>query len=150
MSLYRQPGRTRGPLLAAVAAAALLVGGAIGYAIGHGSAKQPSARDAVAQLHKDLRPAVNGLQLLPTEYPQAARGAGNESAAVTGALDRMRAALSATHADLVALDPVGARLLDQRVTALEAAVGHKDAPARVAQLTRAASDALSQVPGGGD
>ena len=69
MSLYRQPGRLRAPVLAAVAVVALLVGGGIGYAIGHSSAPDPSVADAVAELRSELRPAVSGLQLLPNDEP---------------------------------------------------------------------------------
>jgi hypothetical protein len=148
MSLYRQPTRLRAPVLAGAVVGALLVGGAIGYAIGHSNTKEPSAADVVARLHSGLRPVGDALQLLPTEYPQAARGAGNESAAVTGALGRLDTALGAARADLVVLDPADTRTLQQRVAALEAAVRAKEAPVEVAALTRAASDALAAVPGG--
>jgi hypothetical protein len=148
MSLYRQPGRVRGPVIAAAVAVALLAGGAIGYAIGHAGRSPASAADVAAQLRSDLRPVENALELLPTEYPQAARASGNESAAVSGALDRLDAALRATRADLAALDPAGTRALEQRIAALEAAVREKAAPARVARLTEAASAALTAVPGG--
>ena len=149
MSLYRQPGRVSAPVIAAVAVVALLVGGGIGYAIGHAGGGDDSAADVASRLRADLRPVDNALQLLPTEYPQAARGAGNESEAVSGALQRLDAALRATRADLVALDPVGAHELQQRVAALEAAVKAKEPPAKVAVLTEAATHALAAVPGGG-
>jgi hypothetical protein len=148
MSLYRQPGRVRGPVLAAVAAAALLIGGGVGYAIGASGGGDASASKVVDRLRDQLRPAENALQLLPTEYPQAARGAGNESAAVSGALDRLDAALRKARTDLVALDPDDARVLDARVAALHAAVRAKAAPAQVERLTRAATQALAAVPGG--
>jgi hypothetical protein len=148
MSLYRQPGRVRGPVLAAVAVVALLVGGGIGYALGASGGEDVSGPAVVGQLRGELRPAENALQLLPTEYPQAARGAGNETAAVTGALARLDAALRKARPDLMALDPDDTRVLEARVAALEAAVKAKASPARVAALTRAASQALAAVPGG--
>jgi hypothetical protein len=148
MSLYRQPSRTSGPVVAAAAVAALLVGGGIGYAIGHSGGDDSSAGAVADRLRTDLRPVENALQLLPTEYPQAARGSGNETAAVTGALERLDAALRSTRADLDALDPVSTRELVRRVAALEAAVRARRAPAEVARLTRAASGALAAVPGG--
>jgi hypothetical protein len=148
MSLYRQPSRVSGPVIAGVALVALLIGGGIGYAIGHSDGDGGSAAVVASQLRSDLRPVGNALQLLPTEYPQAARGSGNESEAVSGALARLDAALRDTRGDLAALDPAGTRALEQRVAALEAAVRAKDAPARVARLTQAASDALAAVPGG--
>jgi hypothetical protein len=148
MSLYRQPGRVRGPVLAAVAAAALLIGGGIGYAIGASGGDDSSASAVVDRLRTELRPAENALQLLPTEYPQAARGAGNESAAVTGAMDRLDAALRRARTDLVALDADDTRVLDARVAALRAAVRAKAAPAQVDRLVREAGQALAAVPGG--
>jgi hypothetical protein len=148
VSLYRQPGRVRAGTIAAVAVVALAVGGAIGFAIGRSSAPEPTARAVVDRLRAGLRPVANGLALLPTEYPQAARGAGNESAAVQGALGRIRSALAATRADLAVLDPRGARLLDQRVSVLSASVRAKAPPSRVAQLADAAAGALAALPGG--
>jgi hypothetical protein len=148
MSLYRQPSRVRAPVIAGAVVVALLIGGGIGYAIGHADAPEPTAADVVSHLRGELRPAGEALQLLPTEYPQAAKGEGNESAAVTGALARLDAALASARSDLTVLDPAGAKALQQRIAALEAAVRAKDAPAKVAALTKAASDALDQVPGG--
>ena len=148
MSLYRQPSRVSGPVIAAVAVVALLIGGGIGYAIGHSGGGDSSASDVASRLRADLRPVENALQLLPTEYPQAARGAGNESEAVSGALQRLDAALRSTRADLAALDPAGTRALERRVAALEAAVKAKESPAKVAVLTQAATQALAAVPGG--
>jgi hypothetical protein len=150
MSLYRQPSRVRAPVIAGAVVVALLIGGAAGYAIGHANAPGPSAADVVAHLRTELRPAGDALQLLPTEYPQAAKGEGNESAAVTGALARLDSSLSSARADLAVLDAAGARALQQRIATLEAAVKAKAAPAKVAALAKAAGDALGQVPGGSD
>jgi len=148
VSLYRQPGRSRSLALAALAAGALLIGGAIGFALGRGSADEPSARDVAAQLRERLRPLAAGLELLPTEYPQSLRGAGEESAAVRGDLARMRAALAAAAPDLRALDPVGAAALAARVDALEAAVRARASAARVERLATVAHAALADLPGG--
>ncbi|MBS1870192.1 MAG: hypothetical protein JSS99_11060 [Actinobacteria bacterium] len=147
MSLYRQPRATRPLLLAAIALVALLVGGAIGFALGRGSAPEPSAGDVVAQLRGELRPLAAGLELLPTEYPQALAG-GGESAAVTGDLGRIRDALAAAQADLRTLDPAGLRDLTNRVAALEAAIRVRAAAAQVQRLAAAAQQALAAVPGG--
>jgi len=147
MSLYRQPRATRPLLLAAIALVALLVGGGIGFALGRGSAPEPSAGDVVAQLRGELRPLSAGLELLPTEYPQALAG-GGESAAVTGDLGRIRAALAAAAPDLRTLDPTGARALAARVAALRQAISARAPAARIAQLAAAAQAALAAVPGG--
>ncbi|HEU4703383.1 MAG TPA: hypothetical protein VFS37_12950 [Conexibacter sp.] len=148
MSLYRQPRATRPLLLAGIAVAALIVGAAIGFALGRSSAPEPSAQDVVAQLREELRPLAGGLQLLPVEYPQALAG-GGESAGVEGGLARIRAALADATPDLRALDPAGARALAARVAALEQAVEARAPAAQVEQLVSAAQDALADVPGGG-
>ncbi|MFL5817545.1 MAG: hypothetical protein ACJ76L_08085 [Conexibacter sp.] len=147
MSLYRQPGATRPLLIAAIAAVALLAGGAIGFALGRGSAPDPSAQDVVAQLRDELRPLAGGLELLPTEYPQALAG-GGESTAVEGDLTRIDAALAAATPDLRALDPEGARMLAKRVASLRQAIEARAASAEVARLAASAQSALADVPGG--
>lgn len=148
MSLYRQPGRVRPLAIAAVAAVALLIGLGIGYALGHSGRSTPSAQDAVARLRATLRPLGAGLELVPTEYPQARNGTGEESAAVRGDLRRIRAALTSATPDLRALDPAGTRTLAARVAALEAAVRAQAPPAQVARDVAAAQSALAAVPGG--
>jgi hypothetical protein len=148
MSLYRQPSRTRPLLIAAIAAVALLAGVAIGFGLGRSTAPDPSAQDVVAELHDRLRPLAAGLQLLPTEYPQAVEG-GGESAAVTVDLARIRDALTATAPDLRALDPDGARTLADRVAALEQAIDERAPTGEVTRLAAAAQAALAQLPGGG-
>jgi hypothetical protein len=148
MSLYRQPGRVRPLLIAAVAVVALLIGGGVGYAVGHGSQAKPSAADAVAQLRETLRPLSAGLELLPTEYPQALRDSGDESAAVTGDIQRIGSALSAATPDLQALDPVGARVLATRVATLREAVEAKAPAAQIERLATSAKVALADLPGG--
>jgi hypothetical protein len=147
MSLYRQPRASRPLLLAAIAVVALLAGGAIGFALGRGSAPDPSAQDVVAGLREQLRPLAGGLELLPTEYPQALAG-GDESAAVTGDLARIRTALAAASPDLRTLDPAGERTLTARVAALRQAIEARVPAARLEQLATAAQHALADVPGG--
>lgn len=148
MSLYRQPRAARPLLLAGIAIVALLIGAAIGFALGRSSAPEPSAQDVVSQLRDELRPLAAGLELLPTEYPQALSG-GGESAAVTGDLGRIRSALAAATPGLRALDPAGARALAERVTALKQAIAARAPAVQVKQLAAAAQDALAGVPGGG-
>jgi hypothetical protein len=148
VSLYRQPGRTRPLLIAAVALVALLVGGGIGFGIGRSSSPDPSAQDLVAQLRGRLRPLGAGLELLPTEYPQALRKSGDEAAAVSGDVDRIRAALGAASDDLRVLDPAGAQALETRVASLTTAVRAQAPPAQITRLAAQAQSALAQLPGG--
>ncbi|HEY3018904.1 MAG TPA: hypothetical protein VGJ32_01865 [Solirubrobacteraceae bacterium] len=148
MSLYRQPSRTRATVLAAVAVVALALGGGIGFALGRSSAPEPAAGDVVDQLREQLRPAVNGLQLLATEYPQAARGTGDEAAGVQGAMARIRDAVRAARPDLAVLDPRGAAELGARVAALDRGVRASAPVDEVAEQVRLARRALAGVPGG--
>ncbi|HKG03960.1 MAG TPA: hypothetical protein VKB03_12330 [Conexibacter sp.] len=147
MSLYRQPGAARPLLLAAIAAVALLAGGAIGFALGRGSAPEPSAQDVVAQVRDELRPLAGGLELLPTEYPQALSG-GGESAAVTGDIGRIDEALTAARPDLQTLDPKGLHALTERVALLRQAIEARAASAEVSRLAASAQSALADLPGG--
>jgi hypothetical protein len=148
MSLYRQPGRVRPLMIAAVAVVALLIGLGIGYALGHSARSKPSAQDAVAQLRNTLRPLGAGLELIPTEYPKLLHGTSADRAAVHDDVQRIRAALTRAAPDLRVLDPAGARTLSARVAALEAAVRAQTPPARVTQCAAAAQSALAAVPGG--
>lgn len=148
MQLYRQPGRTRARTLLLAAAIACAVGLGIGYGVGRSTAGDPSVREALAPLRANLQTIANGLELVPTEYPQALRGTGDEAAAVTGDLSRIDTALRAARPDLTALDPAGARTLERRITALHAAIDAKAPPSRVATLSTQAADALAQLPGG--
>jgi hypothetical protein len=148
MSLYRQSRGARPLLIAVVAGLALLAGVALGFGLGRGTAPEPSAQDVAAQLRDELRPIAGGLQLLPTEYPQALAG-GGESAAVEGGLARIRSALAAAAPDLRALDPDGERALATRFAELEQAIEARAPSAHVSRLAGAAQDALAEVPGGG-
>jgi len=147
MSLYRQPRTSRPLLLSAIAVVALLVGGAIGFALGRGSAPAPSAQDVVSHLRDQMRPLGAGLELLPTEYPQALAGK-DGAAAVSGDLGRIGSALAAATPDLRTLDPAGARALATRVAALRSAIAARAPPAEVSRRAAAARAALASVPGG--
>src|SRR3954451_6902862 len=106
MSLYRESGRTRPARLAAFAAVLLALGLTIGFGAGRATAPDPSGADLVAELRSELRPVAGSLAILPTEYPQDDPGAGDETAAVKGALARLDSAMRDVRPDLRALDPV--------------------------------------------
>src|SRR4051794_26091081 len=128
MSLYRQAGPSRTGRLLAGGLAVLVLGLLLGFGIGRATAPEPSASDLVARLRTDLQPVAGGLAILPTEYPQAAAGAGNETAAVRGGLTRMRSALRHVEPDLRVLDPGGTAALVRAIARIDAAVGRHAAP----------------------
>src|SRR4029077_2810914 len=69
MSLYRSPARRSVRALVGVGGVALLVGGAVGYLIGHGGQSSPTLTAGLAQVQKTVRPAVDGIELVGVEYP---------------------------------------------------------------------------------
>lgn len=148
MSLYRQPGRTRATTLAAVAAVALLVGGGIGFALARATESDPTVSEALAPIRDDLKTVSNGLELIPTEYPQALRGTGDEIAGVTSGLERIRAAFASARGDLVQLDPAGVKRVEADLAALEAAMRAKEKADAVSQLAERASTDVANLPGG--
>lgn len=149
MSLYRRARGVRRRTAALALLIAVLAGAGAGFALGRSGRAQPTGAELVARLSGELRTIRGALVFLPTEYPQAYRGSGNESAGVREAMARIRRTLDGARADLRAIAPAGTRVLEQRIAALDGAVRAKQRPARVAELTTAARQALAAVPGGG-
>jgi hypothetical protein len=152
VSLYRQPGRVAARTLALAAVAALVVGLAGGFALGRGTAPEPTLADRVADLRRQLEPAQQGLELTATEYPQAVRAGRvverTEYQAAQADIRRVRDTLAGARADLRALAPARAAALDRAVGALSSAVDRRAPPAEVRRLGDAAQAALSSlVPG---
>jgi hypothetical protein len=151
LSLYRQPGRVAARTLALVGVAALVVGLAGGFALGRGTAPEPSLADRVADLRRRLEPAGQGLELTVTEYPQAVRAgrviAPTEYQAAKADVRRVRDTIAGARADLRALAPARAAALDRAVGALSSAVDRRAAPAEVRRLSARAQAALRALAG---
>ena len=128
---------------------ALLVGGGVGYAIGHSSAPEPSPAAITANLRKQLNPVRDGLALIPNEYAQAYRNQGAEAKGVQGALDRVEKQLVAAAPDLRALTPKGVEQLSLAFSALKKAVAGKAKPAEVRAACERVTGILVTLPGGG-
>jgi hypothetical protein len=148
MSIYNQAGR-RGNLIAIGAAVlSVVVGLAAGFALGRSSAEEPTAAAVVADLREELAPVHAGLELVPTEYAEVAKGAGGESAAVEGDLDRIRGGLDAAAPDLRVLAPDALERVEAAVEALASAVDRRAPTAEVTDRVDAARRALAALPGG--
>jgi hypothetical protein len=149
MSLYRQSARVARRSLVLGAVAALVAGLAGGFALGRGTAPDPSLSDRLAALREQLQPAQQGIELADTEYGQAVKDghvvAPTEYAAAKADADRARAAFEAARADLVVLDPAGAGALGRSLTALSQAIAGRAAADAVGQRSADAARALAQV-----
>src|SRR3954451_7968299 len=108
MSLYRQAGRASAFTLALVGAAALAAGLLAGFALGRGTAPEPTLADKIADLRRQVRPAQDGIELTSTEDGQAVRGgrvvAPPEFGAAQPDVRRAAAAVAGARAGLRALD----------------------------------------------
>src|SRR6185369_4638039 len=58
MSLYRTTGGR------SIGVVALLIGGVVGYLIGHAGQSSPTLTDGLANVQKAIRPAVDGIELI--------------------------------------------------------------------------------------
>ncbi|HEX8067284.1 MAG TPA: hypothetical protein VF520_12265 [Thermoleophilaceae bacterium] len=145
MSVYRQAGPSRPWLLAAVGAAALLVGGVAGFLVRGDGGGEPTLRASVADLRDRMGPAVQGLEVLPIEYGDAVGGAPTELEGARGHLTRTRDAFAAARADLALLAPAETARLGRELDALAALVDRRgpakaveEAAGRAAATLRAA------------
>jgi hypothetical protein len=153
MSLYRQAGGRPAKMLVALSIAALLVGAVAGFAIGRGSAEEPSLAEAVAELRADLAPVAAGLELVPIEYEGAVRGgevvARTEYAAAQGAASRAAEDLEASAEDLRAIDPAGYAAANQAIANLQRALDAVTPPIRIEALAQAATARVESLAGSG-
>jgi hypothetical protein len=152
MSLYRQPGRVATRTLAIGAVVALVIGLLGGFVLGRVTASDPTLAEKVAELRTQLGPADQGIELTATEYSQAVRDgrvtAPTEYGAAKADVQRVRAVLAATRADLRALSAAKAAALEQAVGELDAGVQQRVDPADVQRRSDAARSALDDLFGG--
>jgi hypothetical protein len=151
VSLYRQPGRTAVRTVVIAGVVALVVGLITGFALGRGTAPEPTLSDKLADLRSELEPARAGLELSATEYSQAVRAGRvvepTEYAAAKADVERARSAVDGARSDLRALSPARAAAVDRSVAALAAAVERKAPPAVVEALSQRAQAALAAAAG---
>lgn len=151
MSLYRQAGRVSGRVLGLVAAGSVIVGLLAGFALGRGTAPEPTIAEKIAALRAEVRPAEQGLELTATEYGQAVRGgrviAPTEYEAAQADVKRAADTVAAAGADLRALNPARAAALDRAIAAVRAAVSRRADPAEVQRLSDEGRAALRAAVG---
>lgn len=147
MSLYREAGRRSAvPLIAAVAAA-LLLGGVIGFLLGKGSAEEPSLSEQVNELSQDAQPLRSALDLVPIEYRQGVRAgrvvSETEYQAAVATVARADASYDEISTDLSALDARATRRLARSIAQLARLVEATAPPEAVAARSGAAARQLA-------
>ena len=148
MSLYRQSGGSGWRVALIAAVVALLIGGGIGYAIGRGTAPEPSLADQVADLQARLQPTLDGLALVPDHYAQGVKAGGEVQ--YEGAVQQATAArdgFSAESGDLQALDPAAYEDATKALGDLVDAIEAREPPAHVNRLVEQAQAAVEASAG---
>jgi hypothetical protein len=146
MSIYRQVGRGRPAVLAALALVSLAVGIAVGVLIA-GDDDQPSLAAAVDDLRERMQPAVQGLDVLPVEYAQG----GGEVRGAVAQLERSTKAYEESRQDLTLLAPVESAQLGRQLLALRDLIDRHAPPATVraaAERTEATARRALRLPTG--
>jgi hypothetical protein len=148
MSLYRQSQGVRGRAVAIAAVAALLAGGALGFALGRSTAPEPSIAEQVADLQARVGPALDGLALVPGHYAQGVEAGG--SVQYEGAVQQAEAArdtFAAEAADLEAINPAGYEAAEAKLEELLDAIADRKPPAEVKRLAAEAEEAVAAASG---
>lgn len=148
MSLYRQSGGSGWRVALVAAVVALLIGGAVGYAIGRSAAPEPSLSEQVGELQRRLQPTLDGLALVPDHYAQGVKPGG--AVQYEGAVQQVNAAranLAAEATELEAIDRSGYEAAVSRIDALIDAIEARQPPARVDHLVAQAEAAVAAASG---
>lgn len=148
MSLYREVRRRSWRLVAVAGLLGLGAGFAIGLAIGGGGG-QPPLRSVLSDLQRETSPALDGLQLVAIEYPQAVEGgkvvAPTEFEAARRDLARVRRSYVSVSPDLAVLDPEAIRRAGSSLSRLNALVEGRGPPRRVKAVAETAISALRRA-----
>jgi hypothetical protein len=149
MSLYRQAAGTRTSTLVVVGLVVLFAGAAAGFALGRGTAPEPTLSELADEVGEDIRPALSALELVTIEYPQAVREgqvvAETEYAAAKSQAGTAESVVASLAADLAALNPAqakGATAAVERVTTL---IEDRAQPQRVERAAQDAAAALEAM-----
>jgi hypothetical protein len=138
MSLYRQAGRARRRRRIAIGASVLVVAIAVLVVVLATSGGPPSHADRVHAARSAAQEALDGIEIVTVEYPQALHGAPTELTAAKEDVQRAQQSLADHRADFEAADPLAYRRATQALAALAAAVSRRgDITPAVAAARRA-------------
>jgi hypothetical protein len=139
MSLYRQAGRARRRRRIAIGAGVLVLAVAVLIVVLGSSGGAPSHADRVKSARAAASEALDGIEIVTVEYPQAVHGAPTEFTAAKADVQRARESLSDHRADFEAVDAAAYRRATGTLDALAAAV------ARRADISAAVRDARTAL-----
>lgn len=116
MAIY-VPDSTRRRRLLIIAGACLVVGLVVGAALGRATAS--GVDDSVARVRDHAEDAITALQRLPIEYEQAlADEGGEDTATITGALQRARAELDQAYDEIEVFGPAARQVTGEHFDTL--------------------------------
>jgi hypothetical protein len=152
MSLYRQPTGRPVRAIAIATLAALLVGGAAGFAIGRSTAPEPGLVELAGDARERVRPARSALELVTIEYPQSVQNgrivAETEYAAARAQARAAADAIAGARTDLAALDPSGVEEASGAIAEVDRLMSRHADPALVEQAADRAHTAVERLARG--
>jgi hypothetical protein len=142
MSLYREAGRARRRRRIAIGAGVLVVVIAVIVVLLAGGGGPPSHADRVKAAQAAASEALDGVEIVTVEYPQAVRGgrvvAATEFAGAKADVQRARQQLEQQRADFEAVDPAAYRRAEDALGTLAATVARRADIAKAVAAARAA------------
>jgi hypothetical protein len=142
MSLYREAGRARRRRRIAIGAGVLVVVIAVIVVLLAGGGGPPNHADRVKAAQAAASEALDGVEIVTVEYPQAVRGgrvvAATEFAGAKADVQRARQQLEQQRADFEAVDPAAYRRAEDALGTLAATVARRADIAKAVAAARAA------------
>jgi hypothetical protein len=142
MSLYREAGRARRRRRIAIGAGVLVVVIAVIVVLLAGGGGPPSHADRVKAAQAAASEALDGVEIVTVEYPQAVRGgrvvAATEFAGAKADVQRARQQLEQHRADFEAVDLAAYRRAEDALGTLAATVARRADIAKAVAAARAA------------
>jgi hypothetical protein len=142
MSLYREAGRARRRRRIAIGAGVLVVVIAVIVVLLSGGGGPPTHADRVKAAQAAASEALDGVEIVTVEYPQAVRGgrvvAATEFAGAKADVQRARQQLEQQRADFEAVDPAAYRRAEDALGTLAATVARRADIAKAVAAARAA------------